>query len=231
MFYYIYQITNLVNGKIYVGVHKTDELDDGYMGSGKVIKRAIEKYGIDNFRKDILEFFENAELMYAREREVVTEDFLSRDDVYNLRRGGTGGFDYIQTNQLNGFCNKENARTGRKRTDAILAEKYGDNWRSLLSIKKRCGHDLVEQKRGIHDPANREMCRLAVQSEKAKINRRNTFKRIGHQQGEKNSGFGTNWMYCWWLQRNIKVKCDRVPDYIEQGWIKGRKKFTGGEGI
>lgn len=37
MFYYLYQITNLVNNKIYVGVHKTHKFDDGYMGSGKVI--------------------------------------------------------------------------------------------------------------------------------------------------------------------------------------------------
>ena len=102
MFYYLYQITNLVNNKIYVGVHKTLEMADGYMGSGKVITRAIEKHGINNFRKVILETFDSDKEMYAREKEVVTEEFLSREDVYNLRRGGTGGFDYI-----NGKKNKQ----------------------------------------------------------------------------------------------------------------------------
>ena len=81
MFYYLYQITNIVNNKIYVGVHKTNDKSDGYMGSGKVIKRAIEKHGINNFQKVILETFENSEAMYAREKEIVTEEFLSRDDV------------------------------------------------------------------------------------------------------------------------------------------------------
>ena len=90
MFYYLYQITNLVNNKIYVGIHKTNDMSDGYMGSGKVIKRAIEKHGIDNFQKVILETFENSEAMYACEKEIVTEEFLSRNDVYNLRRGEIG---------------------------------------------------------------------------------------------------------------------------------------------
>ena len=68
MFYILYRVTNNLNGKIYVGVHKTNDLDDGYMGSGKVINRAIEKYGIENFSKVILEQFEDPAAMYAREK-------------------------------------------------------------------------------------------------------------------------------------------------------------------
>ena len=39
----IYKTTNLINGRFYVGMHKTNDLDDGYMGSGKMIQRAIKK--------------------------------------------------------------------------------------------------------------------------------------------------------------------------------------------
>lgn len=92
MFYYLYEIRNNLNGKIYVGVHQTKDMDDGYMGSGKVILASIKKYGIENFTKMILETFDCSESMYAAEKKVVTEQFLLRKDVYNLRCGGNGGF-------------------------------------------------------------------------------------------------------------------------------------------
>ena len=101
MFYYLYEIKNTVNNKIYIGVHQTKDINDGYMGSGTVVNKAYEKYGEEKFVKTILEYFNNREDMIRREIEIVNEDFLLRDDTYNLRRGGTGGFDYINKNGLN----------------------------------------------------------------------------------------------------------------------------------
>lgn len=101
MFYYLYEIKNTINNKIYVGVHQTKDMDDGYMGSGTVINKAYAKYGKDMFVKTILEYFDSRDDMINREKEIVNEDFLARDDTYNIRRGGTGGFDYINKNGLN----------------------------------------------------------------------------------------------------------------------------------
>jgi hypothetical protein len=76
-----------------------------YMGSGKIIQHAIAKHGVLNFSKVILEHFDTSDAMYAREAELVNAEFLERDDVYNLRRGGHGGFDYI-----NKYCGNQGIR-------------------------------------------------------------------------------------------------------------------------
>ena len=56
-YHYFYKITNLLNNHFYYGVHSTDNLEDGYMGSGKRLHYAYKKYGMENFNKEILKFF------------------------------------------------------------------------------------------------------------------------------------------------------------------------------
>ena len=58
---YFYKITNNINGHYYYGIHSTDNLDDGYMGSGSILNYAYKIYGIENFTKEIIKFFENRE--------------------------------------------------------------------------------------------------------------------------------------------------------------------------
>lgn len=88
---YVYKITNLLNNKIYIGVHSTDDLNDGYMGSGRAITNAIRRYGVENFKKEILVDFETAELAYRLEKMLVDEKFIKRKDTYNAMVGGVGG--------------------------------------------------------------------------------------------------------------------------------------------
>jgi hypothetical protein len=97
LYYTIYKITNKLDGKTYIGKHQTTNLDDGYMGSGKLLRRAIEKYGIQNFTKEILFVFDTELKMNTKEIELVNEEYL-KTNTYNLCLGGQGGW---------GFVNKE----------------------------------------------------------------------------------------------------------------------------
>lgn len=96
MSYFVYQITNILNGKIYVGAHK-GEPDDGYMGSGTHISRAIKKYGLQNFKKEILKECATQEEMYLEEAKIVTQEFVDREDTYNITLGGYGSFNHINS--------------------------------------------------------------------------------------------------------------------------------------
>lgn len=88
MHIYVYRITNLINQKEYVGVHTTSNLDDGYMGSGVAIVRAVKKHGVGNFRKEILQFFDTESDAYDYELQIVNEKYVAREDTYNMTLGG-----------------------------------------------------------------------------------------------------------------------------------------------
>lgn len=92
MKYFIYKITNLINGKFYIGVHKTINWDDGYMGSGFYIQRAIKKYGVENFKKEVLCSCNSEKEMYNLEKLIVNEKLVRSKKCYNLKMGGRGGW-------------------------------------------------------------------------------------------------------------------------------------------
>lgn len=127
MKYIIYQVTNQVNGKIYIGKHVTDDLNDGYMGSGTILKKAIRKYGVDKFTKTILHIYDNENDMIAKEGELVNEEFVARLDTYNLTQGGNGSFSHINSNK--DFYIKKQSNT--------VKQKYANGWKNPMLGKER----------------------------------------------------------------------------------------------
>jgi hypothetical protein len=120
MYYIIYQTVCLVNQKIYIGKHQTHNLDDGYLGSGKLLKRAIKRYGETNFKREVLFIYDNEEDMNKKEAELINESFVSEKNNYNLCVGGQGGFGYINKNNLAGLANKNKITVRHKQTGKHL---------------------------------------------------------------------------------------------------------------
>ena len=218
MFHYIYKITNKINNKIYIGAHSTENLDDGYMGSGKLLKRAQDKYGIENFSKEILEFFDDKTSMFESEKNIVTEEFLKRSDVYNLKLGGEGGWDHLNTKE---YLDKKKeaslkgaaAFKTRFENDPDLKEKY-----------RKMGSERFKQL--WDNPKYREKF-LNTKSFLGKTHTPETINKMKeshtrnkHQQGEKNSQFGMMWIHS--LDEKVSKRIKKT-DPIPEGWFKGRK--------
>ena len=97
-FFLIYQISNLITGKIYVGAHVTYNINDKYFGSSKYLKKDVKELGKNNFRKEILHIFDNKEDMMNKEAEIVNKEFCHRIDTYNKHIGGI--MDFTWTNMI-----------------------------------------------------------------------------------------------------------------------------------
>lgn len=97
--YLIYKTTNIITGKYYIGAHETENLSDTYLGSGSVLKKAINKYGKENFKKEILKECSSREEMYIEEQNIIKFHY-KKENCYNVKHGGIGGWDYVNSNGL-----------------------------------------------------------------------------------------------------------------------------------
>jgi len=223
MYYYLYLITNLVNNKIYIGVHKTNDLNDGYMGSGKIIIQAIKKYGINNFKKTILETFDTYEDALSKEKEIVNEEFLREENTYNLKLGGVGGFEFINKNKLNHTQEaidkrnntlRNNYSTGKttrmsKELNPFWGKHHTDETKSIISKNTK---KYIEEKghpKGFLGKSHTEEHKKRISNvmkEKAAF--------LG-VKGDAHPAGGTKWF-------NDGIKHLRQKEHPGAGWVEGR---------
>jgi len=157
----IYKTTNLINGKVYIGKDKYN--NEKYLGSGKILKQAIEKYGKENFKKEIIEECEDEEIWLKREMYWI-EYFNSTKIGYNIALGGNGG-DTISNNpnkdeirkrhsekMKDPNVNKNKAR-GRK---VVVKKKDEPNWNNPQKGKKCPSRIRPNSKKGIPNPKHSE---------------------------------------------------------------------------
>ena len=218
MFYLIYKITNKINGKIYVGKHQTSDINDDYMGSGKILHRAFNKYGIENFEKEILFKCSSLEEMNQKEKEIVNEEFIKREDTYNLKIGGEGGFDYINNNQLWDlsvrFKSDERAKQLSKLANDKKKELYKDE-KYLDKVSKKISTGLNK-----YYETNESVWlgKKHKEESRQKIGKSN----IKSHLGEKNVSYGTCWVSNMVLRESKKIDINDLEKYLNIGWVKKR---------
>jgi len=117
MHYIIYKTTNNCNGKYYIGQHITDNLDDGYIGSGVAMLKAIKKYGKDNFTRVILCYGDSQEDLNELEELAVDMSVVNDPMSYNLMTGG-------------GSCGKRGKETRKKMSEVKKGEKNPNKGRT-----------------------------------------------------------------------------------------------------
>jgi hypothetical protein len=218
LYYTVYKITNTVNNKIYVGSHITSNLNDGYLGSGTLICRAINKYGRSAFTKEILCVYDNADDMFKKEFELVDEEFIARTDTYNLKVGGQGGWDYVNKLGLNWDSEKNNRISGFKNPNPVELAK----WQQVGKTALKNYWDKV--KSGDHPaPINP---RFSGKTQTAESKRKTGQANSIIQSGVGNSQYGTVWITNG--TKNLKIKKESIPDGIPDGFKLGRTIKTGG---
>jgi hypothetical protein len=208
-YHYIYRTTCVVTGKFYVGMHSTDDLQDGYLGSGKILGYSLRKHGRESHRLEILEMCGSREELKIREKEVVNEEMLSNPLNINLKYGGEGGWEHIGSgSSWKGFGNF-------KRSD--VAKKINDKRTQKLLIDHEFARAYGEKLSRANQGLQTWLGKKHSTESKEKISQTSS----GKHRGDRNSQFGT----CW-VTRNghtVKIKASQLNEYLSVGYSRGRK--------
>lgn len=169
--YYIYKITNNINNKTYIGQHLYHGsllVEDGYMGSGIILKKAQKKYGIENFSKEIITI-----AMSRSEANVLEKFYISKErnensyGCYNVADGGQGG-----------AWNKDipcSEETKKKISETLKGREHSEEWKRKINENstKFSGHNHSEESRKKISESEKGhrpyFCRPRTEEEKRKI--------------------------------------------------------------
>jgi hypothetical protein len=210
-YHYIYKITCKITNRFYIGMHSTDNLNDGYMGSGKRLWFSINYHGRENHIKEILEFLPSRQALIEREEEIVTKDLINEKLCLNLVKGGQGG---------GGCSNFDEEKLKKFTNDGVKAriEKFNNDSEYRAAVIKTASETLKKcwAEGKLND--NKRFTGL-THSEETK----NLLSKLkqGTGLGETNSQYGT----CWITKEGVnkKIKKEDLDTFIQDGWVKGRK--------
>ena len=208
MNYLIYKITNKVNGKIYIGKHKTEDENDDYFGSSSLLKRAMKKHGKQNFVKEIIHRLASEDEMNKTEASIVNKDFVLREDTYNLVVGGEGSWEYVNKNRLNGSSAKS-----KKWVDSTKS-----NWKPMKNKFLDMIHNDAAFKKRFSESIKARYARDGHPWDGRKHSTESKLKMASHDRsGNKSPSFGRMWI-------NNGIENKKIPSdqSMPDGFVRGR---------
>ena len=220
MIHYLYKIVNNVNNKFYYGIHSTNNIDDGYFGSGKRLKTAIKKYGKQNFSKYILEYFDSRESLLQREQEIITNKLLLSGDCYNLVHGGSAGqLFYVPVKDKDG-----NTFSVDKNDPRYLSGELISINANMTTMIDKDGNKI---KISTDDPRYLSGELVGTSKDTQWVNKNNIEKMISHHEVSNylNDGWQKGRIKKCWIHKNMMSKlihvCD-LDEYLNDDWKTGK---------
>lgn len=239
----IYKITNTINGKYYIGAHKTDNVFDSYIGSGVLIKRAIRKHGKQNFQKEILFVLNSEEEMFEKERELVNEETIRDKNCYNQNTGGTGSTFYLNQHPMRSAWSKKGTEVKKERGIPIRSEAFIERGKHYLFQKGNNNNLAVAARKKLWEehPEYRqrfiEKCTGSNNNNYGKIwisknGERKTVSKLDYENNYKHHGWISakdrveNLPKRWINNTKVNTIVDKsdLDHYLNDGWILGRIK-------
>lgn len=218
-YHFLYKTTCTVTGKYYVGMHSTSELEDGYFGSGKRLGYSLKKHGKENHIREILEFFSDREFLRVREKEIVNEEMLRDPLCMNLNEGGDGSW-----HRSNDYLRKHPEEL--KKISSAGGRGLIKRWRNDREFGEAQSRRISEQNEKLHREGKMKVPNWQGKSPSLSHRASMSIAMASAQKGEKNSQFGTVWIFHPVEKRNLKARPDQLAEYLKQGWCKGRIKVA-----
>lgn len=239
MYGYVYKTTNLINGKIYIGQHHSETFDEKYYGSGKILNRAIQKYGLENFICELIEFCPTKDILNSKEQYWIK--YYNSQDIsigYNITNGGDGiispipecmrehlrqvntgryvsektkqKLSIVHSGSNNGFYGKVHSEITRKHISETIKQQYKNGRINCMTGVHRYGKDAIRYGAKLSDETKRKI------SESVK-----GFKHTDEAK-QKMSDSVRNRVFINDGIKNKRVKPEDLQKYLDLGYVKGR---------
>ena len=202
-YHYLYKITNIITGEYYIGIHSTNDLDDGYFGSGRLLKNLIREFGKDQFKKEILKFCKDRLELLDCEEQYVNENTLNDKKCLNLICGGLGA-SYYST----------------KGTTTVRNPKTGKCFNVKIDDPRLKTGELIHSTKGkvtVFDSKSNKFISISTDDP------RYISGELKMKLSKKFSGKGRTMIYNRTTNEYKCIYAKELNEYLKKGWIKQSK--------